>query len=90
MERIKTPAASIIIFLLLVSSIITTPATASTAGANLKITIVETNPYPAKIGEYLDLTVQVENVGRDRAENVDLEIVPEYPFSLDYRVSCSW
>ncbi len=83
MERIKTPAASIIIFLLLVSSIITTPATASTAGANLKITIVETNPYPAKIGEYLDLTVQVENVGRDRAENVDLEIVPEYPFSLD-------
>lgn len=83
MERIKTPTASIIIFLLLVSSIITTPASASTAGANLKITIVETNPYPAKIGEYLDLTVQVENVGRDRAENVDLEIVPEYPFSLD-------
>lgn len=83
MKGMKKPITSVIVFLLLVSSILAAPASASTASANLKVTIVETNPYPAKIGEYLDLTVQVENVGRDRAENVDLEIVPEYPFSLD-------
>lgn len=83
MKGMKPPVTSIIVFLLLVSLFFTAPASASTAGASLKVTIVETNPYPAKIGEYLDLTVQVENVGRDRAENVDLEIVPEYPFSLD-------
>jgi hypothetical protein len=83
MKGLKNPIISVIIFLLLVSSIFTAPASAATASANLKITIVETNPYPAKIGQYLDLTVQVENVGRDRADNVDIEIVPEYPFSLD-------
>ncbi len=82
-KGLKTSITSAVIFLLLVSSIFIAPASASTASANLKVTIVETNPYPAKIGEYLDLTVQVENVGRDRAENVDIEIVPEYPFSLD-------
>jgi hypothetical protein len=85
MKGMKPPVTFIIVFLLLVSSIFAAPASASTASANLKVTIVETNPYPAKIGEYLDLTVQVENIGRDRAENVDIEIVPEYPFSLDYK-----
>lgn len=83
MKRMKTSIISVIIFLLLVSSIFTAPASASTASASLKVTIVETNPYPAKIGEYMDLTVQVENIGRDRAEDVDIEIVPEYPFSID-------
>jgi len=79
----KIPITFIVIFMLLVSFIFAAPASAATASANLKVTIVETNPYPAKIGQYLDLTVQVENVGRERAEDVDIEIVPEYPFSLD-------
>jgi hypothetical protein len=69
--------------LLMVFSIFTTPAFAAVESANLKVTIIETNPYPAKIGEYLNLTLQVENVGGDKAENVDIEIVPQYPFSLD-------
>ncbi|WP_440947100.1 COG1361 S-layer family protein [Methanosarcina sp. T3] len=79
----KNPITFVVIFLLLISFIFAAPASAATASANLKVTIVETNPYPAKIGEYLDLTVQVENIGRDRADDVDIEIVPEYPFSLD-------
>jgi hypothetical protein len=82
-KGLKASITSAVILLLLVSFVFIAPASASTAGANLKVTIVETNPYPAKIGEYLDLTVQVENIGRDRAENVDIEIVPEYPFSID-------
>jgi hypothetical protein len=69
--------------LLMVFSIFTTPAFAAVESANLKVTIIETNPYPAKIGEYLNLTLQVENVGGDKADNVDIEIVPKYPFSLD-------
>ncbi len=69
--------------LLLIASFFMSPASASAGSANLKVTIVETNPYPAKIGEYLNLTVQVENVGGDKANNVDVELVPEYPFSID-------
>jgi hypothetical protein len=69
--------------LLLVSSIFTVPAYAAVGSANLKVTIIETTPYPAKIGEYLNLALQVENIGGDKAEDVDIAIVPEYPFSLD-------
>ncbi|AKB19141.1 MULTISPECIES: COG1361 S-layer family protein [unclassified Methanosarcina] len=83
MKGLKNPFISVIIFLLIVLSIFAAPASAATASANLKVTIVETNPYPAKIGQYLDLTVQVENIGRDRADDIDIEIVPEYPFTLD-------
>jgi hypothetical protein len=83
MQIIKKNTVATFISLLLVSSLFAAPASAAVGGANLKVTIVETNPYPAKIGEYLTLTVQVENIGGDKADNVDIEIVPQYPFSLD-------
>jgi len=83
MIKIKSLLVPLVLSLLLVSSFFVAPASASVRGANLKVTIVETNPYPAKIGEYLNLTVQVENIGGDKADNVDIEVVPQYPFSLD-------
>ena len=83
MEMIKKNVIATFFSLLLISSLFATPASASVGGANLKVTIIGTNPYPAKIGEYLTLTIQVENIGGDKAENVDIEIVPQYPFSLD-------
>lgn len=83
MKLIKERIIAAFFSLLVIASVFAVPASASVGSANLKITIVETNPYPAKIGEYLTLTVQVENVGGDKADDVDIEIVPEYPFSLD-------
>jgi hypothetical protein len=83
MQIIKKNSVATFFSLLLISSFFATPASAAVGGANMKVTIVETNPYPAKIGEYLTLTVQVENIGGDKADNVDIEIVPQYPFSLD-------
>lgn len=83
MEIIKKNAASIFFSFLLIFSSFVVPVSAEVGSASLKVTIIETNPYPAKIGEYLNLTLQVENVGQDKAENVDIEIVPKYPFSLD-------
>jgi LPXTG-motif cell wall-anchored protein len=69
--------------LILIYSLFAAPAAAAVGSANLKATIIETNPYPAKIGEYLYLTLQVENIGGDKAADVDIEIIPAYPFSLD-------
>jgi hypothetical protein len=83
MIKIRHNVIPIMFFLILISSIFTFSASASSAGASLKVTIIDTNPYPAKIGEPLNLTVQVENIGGDKASDVDIEIVPEYPFSLD-------
>jgi len=79
----KNQVIHIVFLIFLISSISSMPASAATGSASLKITIIETNPYPAKIGEYLNLTLQVENVGGDKANDVDIAIVPEYPFSLD-------
>jgi hypothetical protein len=83
MEMIKKIVVATFFSVLLISSLFAAPASAAVGGANLKVTVIGTNPYPAKIGEYLTLTIQVENVGGDKAENVDIEIVPQYPFSLD-------
>lgn len=83
MGKIKKNTIITLFSLLLISSISAIPASAGSGTANLKVTIVETNPYPAKIGEYLNLALQVENVGGDKATDVDIAIVPEYPFSLD-------
>jgi hypothetical protein len=83
MEIIKNNTIITLFSLLLIASISAIPASAATGSANLKVTIIETNPYPAKIGEYLNLALQVENVGGDKATDVDIAIVPEYPFSLD-------
>ncbi|PAV10683.1 hypothetical protein ASJ81_12805 [Methanosarcina spelaei] len=83
MTIIKNSFVPLVLSLLLISLLFSVPASAAVGGANLKVTIVETNPYPAKIGEYLNLTVQVENIGGDKADNVDIEVVPQYPFSLD-------
>lgn len=83
MGKIKKNTIITLFFLLLISSISAIPASAGNGSANLKVTIIETDPYPAKIGEYLNLALQVENVGGDKATDVDIAIVPEYPFSLD-------
>lgn len=83
MTQIKKSLVPVVFSLLLFFSLFAAPASAAVGGANLKVTIVETNPYPAKIGEYLTLTIQVENIGGDKADNVDIQIVPQYPFSLD-------
>ena len=83
MKMIKKIVVATFFSVLLISSLFAAPASAAVGGANLKVTVIGTNPYPAKIGEYLTLTIQVENVGGDKADNVDIEIVPQYPFSLD-------
>ncbi|MHB8102646.1 MAG: COG1361 S-layer family protein [Methanosarcina sp.] len=83
MTKMRNQVIPIVLSLLLISSIFSIPADAAVGSANLKVTIIETNPYPAKIGEYVNLTLQVENVGGDKATDVDIEIVPAYPFSLD-------
>jgi hypothetical protein len=83
MVKMKNKAIHIVLFIVLIASVSAIPASAAVGGPSFKVTMIETNPYPAKIGEYLNLTLQVENIGGDKASDVDIAIVPEYPFSLD-------
>ncbi len=58
-------------------------------GVSLDISLVNQDPYPAEPGGYVDLLFKVENQGNKKAENVVLELAPEYPFSLDSGVSAA-
>jgi len=48
----------------------------------LIISLVNQDPDPASVGDILEVRVGVENIGGDSAENVVLELNPDYPFSI--------
>ncbi len=59
-------------------------ATATSAcGAGLRVEAIRYEPSPVEIGQYFTLWIKVENIGSGRADDLSLELVPSYPFSLD-------
>lgn len=54
---------------------------------NVNYNLVNQIPDPAEPGKYVDLRWKIENFGSDDAEDVIVELLPEYPFSLDPGVS---
>nr|WP_321497404.1 hypothetical protein [uncultured Methanolobus sp.] len=68
------------IALLSTSSIM--PVSADSA-PTMKVDIIDYDPFPAQIGEYVDVRVKIENTGFGRADAVSIKMDPEYPFSLD-------
>jgi len=71
----------LIVLAILASAITIIPASA--AGGALKVDITKYEPYPAEIGKYVDLWVSVKNMGGGTAEDVTIELMPKYPFTLD-------
>jgi len=67
------------------SIIVLTPdAEASrTDAANLEVVYRKSDPEPLITGEYADVSVKVRNRGNAVAEDVYLELIPEFPFSVD-------
>jgi len=65
----------------------TTSGTVYTDMAYLRATFVNQDPSPADPGAYVNLLFKIENRGTKSAENATLELIPEYPFSLDPGVS---
>ena len=49
----------------------------------MKVSMLNQIPDPAEPGKYVDIRFKFENNGSKTAENVEAEILPEYPFSLD-------
>ena len=55
----------------------------SASATALRADIVQCDPNPAQIGQYVNVWIKIENIGNARAEDVSVELIPEYPFSLD-------
>ena len=51
--------------------------------ADVRVSFVNQEPDPAEPGKYVDVRFKFENNGFDQAKEVVIELLPEYPFSLD-------
>jgi len=56
--------------------------TISSASA-LSVRILKTDPVPAESGKYLTVWIKVDNARGGTAKDVQVRIVPEYPFSVE-------
>mgnify|MGYP001561550197 CR=1 FL=1 len=72
-----------IVSLFLVSVYAQSSAERITRGANIRINFVNQEPDPVEAGGNVDVRFKVENIGGDEAKDVEFEIVPEFPFSLE-------
>jgi hypothetical protein len=70
-----------------VASANATSSTIITGIPYLKATLVNQDPYPADPGSYVNLLFQIENIGTESSENTIVELITQYPFSLDAGVS---
>ena len=51
--------------------------------SDVRASFVNQEPDPAEPGKYVDVRFKFENNGSDQAKDVVIELLPEYPFSLD-------
>ena len=52
-------------------------------GARIVVSMVNQEPDPAEPGNYVDARFKFENKGGGAAHDLEVELLPEYPFSLD-------
>ncbi len=73
---------NIILLLSIIFSVIPYSYAGSTYNSNIDVTLVNYEPDPLNPGRVAEIKFQIENNGKDVDEDVYIEIVPEYPFSL--------
>ena len=73
-----------ILILLAVSANAATQSTQMPARTSqIEVTLINQEPDPAEPGNYVDARFKLDNNGSEEARNVEIEILPQYPFSLD-------
>lgn len=77
---------SLVYISLMILLIALTPinSTAAVSSPNtLDVSVMRYSPSPAEIGQYVDVWIKIENIGSGEAEDVSIEMLPEYPLALD-------
>ncbi len=81
------------LFLLLIAIFLFSLVNVSEVKANIErhaavdISLLNQNPYPAEPNNYVELVFKIENKGGVDVHDVLVELLPEYPFSLDAGVN---
>jgi len=79
--KIKNTLIAISIIISIILSMVLVSATPSD-GTRIEITLVNQIPDPVEPGDYVDVRFRVENTGTDSIDNMKLEFIPRYPFTL--------
>jgi len=72
---------SILLLVIMILSVVNM-VSASTPSKLVSLSLVNQEPNPASAGESLELRLGVENLGSSAIDNLQLEIIPEFPFEL--------
>ena len=73
----------LLVFLAVAMLALTSVAFALGNEASISIQVLKYEPSPAAPGQYVDLWLNAENSGFQPADKVTIELLPDYPFSLD-------
>ena len=74
----------VVLAALLASNVIAAQTTTRPANINdIAVTLINQEPDPAEPGKYVDVRFKFDNNGSGEARNVMVELLPQYPFSLD-------
>ncbi|MFB6181030.1 MAG: COG1361 S-layer family protein [Candidatus Nanohalobium sp.] len=60
------------------------------ANTSIEVQKMSTEPSPLKVGQYADVQFKVVNTGSSDAENVSVEFLEKYPFSVDPDNTKKW
>ena len=74
----KNGVVFIIVFLLMMSAV----QAVEYGSATLKVTLLNQEPDPARAGDTVNLRLRVENIGAQPIENLELEVIATYPFTV--------
>jgi len=82
MKMIKTIILMILMVLCSFVAIAAQTTTQPSKVADISVSLVNQDPDPAEPGKYVDVRFKFDNVGTKQASNVEVELLPQYPFSL--------
>ena len=73
---------SLMFVLMMCSAASASVNTLSDISSHLFITLLNQEPDPAEPGKYVDVRFKIENYGIEPASEVEIEILPSFPFTL--------
>jgi hypothetical protein len=82
MEKLKI-LIGILILIVFSLSVNAQVMTKVSKDVDVRVSFVNQDPDPAEPGKYVDVRFNFENEGADQAKDVVIELLPEYPFSLE-------
>ncbi|UGV41764.1 COG1361 S-layer family protein [Methanococcoides orientis] len=81
--KITKELPTLAILLVLLTIMLTPVSGQESSATSLDVDVQKYEPYPAEIGQYVDVWIKVENFRSGQSDDVSIRLVPEYPLSLD-------